>query len=188
MRSALFLLLGLAACSRGAAEPSSNGPSGPPIAATAASAAATAATTSGVPAAAPVDPPAARPDDTLFGLLGAEAQNRPRIQPNADDVYGALQKAGYAVGDRKQSLGRTYKAAYCTGAYTKDGSLAVDVCEYPDEAAAKTGLAAARTLFPGMSSRTVVGHKATILTVINQRGEVAADARAKRIATLYASL
>jgi len=190
MRSALVLLLGLVACSRGAAEPASSGPSGTPVAATPAPATSAAAATAApnAPAATAVAPGATRPDETLFGLLGSEAQNRPHIQPNADDVYGALQKAGYAVGDRRQSLGRTYKASYCTGAYTSDGSLAVDVCEYPDEAAAKTGLATARTLFPGMTSRTVVGHKATILTVINQRGEVAADARARRIATLYASL
>src|SRR5215472_9638305 len=64
------------------------------------------------------------PDRTLFGMLGAEAAARPKLSPGADDVYAALDKAGYAVGDRRQSLGRTYKASYCAGGYTKDMALA----------------------------------------------------------------
>jgi hypothetical protein len=142
------------------------------------------------PAAAPALLPAARdprPDDTLFGLLATEAQSRPRIQPAADDVFAALEKGGLAVADRKQSLGRTYKAAFCTGGYTKDASLAVSVCEYPDDAAAKAGLDAARALFPGMSNRTVAGHKSTLIIVINEKGDAAADARAKRVIALYSA-
>lgn len=171
----LVLALSLAACSRSApAEPT------PAVAATAAP--------PPPPAAAAADPASAKPDETLFGLLGVEAQSRPKIAPNADDVYAALEKAGYAIGERRQSLGRTYKAAYCTGAYTKDASLAVDVCEYPDEASARAGLARARELFPSMANRMVFGRKGTLLTVINQKGDAAADARAKKIAAVYMAI
>jgi hypothetical protein len=129
-----------------------------------------------------------RTDQTLFGLLGAEAARRPSLSPSADDVYAALEKAGQAVGDRKQSLGRTYEAAYCTGGYTKDAALAIDVCEYPDDMSAAAGLERARTLFPGMANRSVYGHKATLLTIIEQKAGPAADERAKKIAAVYMSL
>jgi hypothetical protein len=181
----LVLALPLLACTPSSApEAASSGAAGPPANATTTVAAPTRATASTAPA----ERSASKPDDTLFGLLGVEAMNRPKIEPNADDVYRAFERAGYAVGDRKQSLGRTYQASYCTGGYTKDGSLAIDLCEYPDDAAAIGGLARAKTLFPGMTSRTVVGRKATLLTIINQRGDAAADARAKRVAAVYASL
>jgi hypothetical protein len=36
-----------------------------------------------------------------------------------------------------------------------------------------------------MANRMVVGHKTTLLTIINQKGDGAADARAKKIAALY---
>jgi hypothetical protein len=134
------------------------------------------------------DPNAPKLDDTLFGRLNVENQSRPKVTPNADDVFAALDKAGVGTLERKQSLGKTYKAAYCTGAYTKDMSVAVDVCEYADEAAAKTGLDYAKTLFPGMTNRAVWGHKSTLLITINQKGDPAGDVRAKKIGAIYMGL
>jgi hypothetical protein len=178
--TAVALVLTLGACSKKAAEPNS-GEAGTP----ASSAASVAASSSAMPSA---DPNAPKVDDTLFGRLADEAKNRPSIKPNADDVYAALDKAGFPVNDRKQSLGTTYKSSYCTGGYTKDQSLAVNVCEYKDDAAAKTGLDYAKTLFPGMANRSVYGHKSTLLTIINQKADPAADVRAKKIVAIYNGL
>jgi hypothetical protein len=139
-------------------------------------------------ATASVDPSAPSPGDSLFSRLGHEAANRPKIKPNADDVYAALDKAGVGVPSRKPSLGSTYHAAYCTGGYNADASLAVDVCEYADEAAGKAGYDYSKTLFPGMTSRTVVQSKATVLVVIEQKSDPATVALRKKVVSAYQAL
>jgi hypothetical protein len=156
---------------------------------TASGASAAAAAAPAAPKAIPsVDPNAPSPGDSLFSRLGHEAASRPKIKPNADDVYAALDKAGVGVPTRKQSLGSTYHATYCTGGYNADASLAVDVCEYADEAAGKAGYDYSKTLFPGMTSRTVVANKATVLVVIDQKSDAATVALRKKVVSAYQAL
>lgn len=131
---------------------------------------------------------AASPGDSLFSRLGHEAANRPAIKPGADDVYAALDKAGASVPTRKQSLGTTYHAAYCTGGYTASAALAVDVCEYADEASAKAGYDYTKTLFPGMTNRSVAANKATVLVVIEQKSDDATVALRKKVVSTYQAL
>jgi hypothetical protein len=134
------------------------------------------------------DPNAPSPGDSLFSRLGHEAANRPKIKPNADDVYAALEKAGSGVPTRKQSLATTYHAAYCTGGYTADASLAVDVCEYADETSAKAAYDYSKSLFPGMTTRTVASNKATVLVVIEQKSDAATVASRKKVVSLYQAM
>jgi hypothetical protein len=114
-----------------------------------------------------------------------EAANRPGVKPTADDVYAALSSAGVAMGERKQSLGATYHAAYCNGGYTQDGALAVNVCEYANDADATAGRDYALTMFPNLATRTVYAHKANTVTVIEQKTDPAAKATAKKIVTAF---
>jgi len=150
--------------------------------------ASTTATPAAANATAPAGPAAASPGDSLFSRLGHEAAHRPGIKPGADDVYAALEKAGAPVPTRKQSLGTTYHAAYCTGGYTADTALAVDVCEYPDETAARAGYEYTRKLFPGMTSRTVAANKATVLVAIEQKSDDATVALRKKVVSTYQAL
>jgi hypothetical protein len=120
-----------------------------------------------------------RPGETLMGELTREASNRPNGKP-ADDVFAALTKAGVVMDARKQSMGATYKAAYCTGGYTSDGALAVNVCEYTTEADATAGRAYAKTMFPNLKTREVWAHKTTTLTIIQQRTDEGARVVEKR--------
>ncbi len=115
-----------------------------------------------------------------MGAIVREGQNRPTAKPNADDVFAAMVKAGVAVGERKQSLGSTYKAAYCTGGYTTDGALALSVCEYASEAEATAGRDFAATLFPNLTTRSVRAHKTNTLTVIEQKTDADAKAAEKK--------
>ena len=134
---------------------------------------------------APVASSPLRPGETLMGLIGREAASRPNVKPDADDVFAAIDKAGVTMGDRKQSVGATYKAAYCTGGYTKDGALAVSVCEYATAADATAGHDYAKTMFPNLNTREVWTHKTNTLTVIQQQTDDAAKATQKKIVDAF---
>ncbi len=177
--------LGLVACSKKTQEADP-----PDVGAPAPSASAAAAAPSAAPSAPePPDPFAtSKPDDTLFGVIAEEGQHRPTIKPNADDVFAALSKAGIKISNLKPSLGRTYKAAYCTGGPTDDMGIAVIVCEYPDDKAAGAGLEAAKKTFPTMTNRTEYTHKSTMLIAVNRKGDAAGDERVKKVVAVYNTL
>ena len=120
------------------------------------------------------------PGEGLAGLISREAKNRPGIKPSSDDVFAALDTAGVGLPQKKQSMGSTYKAAYCAGGYSADSLVAVTVCEYANEAEANAGRDYSISLFPQMTNRTVVAHKTNILQVITQKPGAAADAEKKK--------
>jgi hypothetical protein len=128
------------------------------------------------------------PGETLYGRLQREAQNRPSIKPNADDVFAALDKAGVGVPQRKQSLGSTYHAAYCTGGYTSNMALAVNVCEYANVAAAQAGADYAKTVLPNMTNRFVSTNKSTILMIVDQNQDPKTPPLRAKITSTYAGL
>ena len=49
----------------------------------------------------------------IFGGMILEAKHRPPVTPNVDDAFAAFGKASLPVTDLQQSVGATYKAAYC---------------------------------------------------------------------------
>ena len=87
-------------------------------------ASATAASSAPAASAAPASPAAAGSGVafTLGERLRTEAQNRPPLDPNADDVLDAFEKAGGGVAAKKQGLAATYKASFCEGGTTSDGA------------------------------------------------------------------
>jgi hypothetical protein len=128
------------------------------------------------------------PGETLYGRLQREAQSRPSIKPSADDIFAAFDKAGSPVPQRKQSLGSTYHAAYCTGGYTSNMALAVNVCEYADDVAAEAGADYAKTVFPNMKNRFVSTNKSTILIIVDQNQDPKTPPLRAKITNTYAGL
>lgn len=169
----------LAACSK------RTGASSEPDPAPAATPAAPAETT--VASAAPQSSAASRIAATLADRLVREAQNRPPIQPNADDVLAAFAKAGSGVVLKKQGLGATYKASFCEGGTTGDGSVTVSICEYTDGPAASAGLAALQAIYPAKQARHVL-HKDTVLTTLRLQDGPGAQALESKLLAAYAAL
>ena len=81
-----------------------------------------------------------------------------------------------------------YHARYCTGGYVGDEGLAVNLCEFADEASAAAGLAYATSVFQSMTNRKVFLRKATTLTVIEQRTDPATLALEKKLTAAYSNL
>jgi len=124
---------------------------------------------------------------TLGDRLLKEAQNRPHIQPNADDVLAAFAKAGGGVATKKQGLAATYKANFCEGGTTGDGSVTVSVCEYADDDSAKTGLAALQSIYPAKQANHAL-RKDTVLTTLRLKDGPDAQALESKLLAAYAAL
>jgi hypothetical protein len=160
-------LLLLPACGKKAAEGASP----------AASASATGSGSAGVPAPSSVKAPqipsgAADPMSTLYGSMATEAATRPHVRPSMDDAFAAFGKAGLPVEGAEQSLGRTYRAGYCTHGLTPKKDLAVLVCEYVNAEAAAVGLAASKTVFVQLGPRRQSFiHKELMMAIMQQQGD-----------------
>jgi hypothetical protein len=124
---------------------------------------------------------------SLAERLSSEAQHRPHIQPNADDILAAFTKVGGGITAKKQGLAATYKASFCEGATTDDGSLTIGVCEYADDDSAKAGLAAVQSIFPAKQARHVL-HKDTVLTTVRLKDGAAAQALETKMIDAYNAL
>lgn len=124
---------------------------------------------------------------TLSDRLVKEAQNRPAIQPNADDVLAAFAKIGGGVTAKKQGLGATYKASFCEGGTTSDGAVTVSICEYPDDASSKDGLTALQTIYPAKQAMHVL-HKDTVLTTLRLQDGPAAQTLETKLIAAYKAL
>ncbi len=120
------------------------------------------------------------PGEGLGGRFAREAKNRPGLKPSSDDVFAALETAGVSLPAKKQSMGATYKAAYCAGGYSADSLVAITVCEYTNEAEANAGRDYSISLFPQMTNRTVVAHKTNTLQVIIQKPGAPSEAEKKK--------
>jgi hypothetical protein len=123
----------------------------------------------------------------MFGTMAVELKNRPNVHPSVDDGFAALAKAGVVVKEPKQSIGKTYKAAYCAHGVTDAKDLSILLCEYADEAHAAVGLAESKTLFPTMTSRQTWSHKSLVIVTMFQEPTLSPAASAeqkKALATL----
>jgi hypothetical protein len=128
------------------------------------------------------------PGETLMGRISKEASGRPGTKPTAEDVFAAFDKLGASVPVKEQTLAATYKAAYCVGGYTADRSLAVNVCEYPSEAAATAGRDLSRSLFPDLPTRDVWRQRATTLAIIQQKRDAATAATEKKLVDAFLAM
>jgi hypothetical protein len=128
------------------------------------------------------------PGETLMGRLSKEASARPALKPTADDVFATFDKLGVSVPQKEQTLGATYKAAYCVGGYTADRTLAVNVCEYASEAAATAGRDLSRSLFPDLPARDVWRQRATTMSIIQQKQDAPTKALEKKLVDAFLAL
>jgi hypothetical protein len=174
-------VLVLAACSR-KTEPSS-GSEAVPTSSAAAPAPADSASVSAAPQASAPSGIAA----TLTERLLNEAQNRPHIHPNADDVLAAFAKVGGGVAAKRQGLAATYKASFCEGGTTSDGTVTLSICEYAGDDSAKAGLAALQAIYPAKQARHVL-HKETVLTTLRLQDAPAAQALENKLVAAYLAL
>jgi hypothetical protein len=124
---------------------------------------------------------------TLAERLLNEARNRPPIHPNADEVLVAFAKAGGSVGAKRQGLAVTYKASFCEGGTTSDGTVTLGICEYADDNAAKAGLAALQAIYPAKQARHVL-HKDTVLTTLRLQDGPAPQALESKLVAAYLAL
>jgi hypothetical protein len=146
----------------------------------------TAAVASSAPT--PAAPPGATPAaTTLADRLAQEAQSRPPIHPNADDILAAFAKAGGEVATKRQGLGATYKARFCEGGTTGDGLVTMSICEYPDGDSAKAGLHALQEIYPAKAATHVL-HKGTVLTTLRLKDGPPAQALEGKLLAAYKGL
>ncbi len=142
------------------------------------------ATASAEPSSSPA-PSATTPGaTTLADRLNQEAQSRPPIHPNADDVLAAFATAGGGVATKRQGLGATYKAKFCEGGTTGDGLVTISICEYPDGDSAKAGLQALQEIYP-VKTATHVLRKNTVLTTLKLKDGPPAQALESKLLAAY---
>jgi len=170
----LVLSILVAGCDDNSNKKADENPATPATSSSATNAASPSAKPTGqpIPAAPPApngaNNPSVDPMATMFGTMATEAKNRPNVHPSADDAFAALDKAGVGVKEPKQSVGKTYKAAYCSHGLTPSKDLSVLLCEYPDAAAAAAGLAESKKLFVGLVTRETMANKTLLLVTIFQ--------------------
>ncbi len=162
-------------------------PQAAPSQAPASSAAPTASGEAAIASAAPPPSPASGIAATLADRLLREARSRPHIQPNADDILAAFAEAGGGVVAKRQGLGATYKASFCEGGTTSDGSVTISDCEYADAPAANAGLAALQAIYPAKQARHVM-HKDTVLTTLRLQDGPGAQALESKLVTAYMAM
>jgi hypothetical protein len=120
------------------------------------------------PAPAPSATKTLEPSQNLGGVVGElqrEAHNRPAVKVTAEKVFDAIEKAGFAIKDRKQVAGWTMNASYCASATTADSAV-IAVCEYADAAKAKAGLAFMNQRFDFGSRGGRHINDSTVMTVV----------------------
>jgi hypothetical protein len=124
---------------------------------------------------------------SLAGRLAQEAQSRPPIHPNADEILAAFAKTGGVVPTKNQGLGSTYKAKFCEGGTTEDGLVTISICEYADGDSAKVGLQALQEIFPAKAA-THVMRKNTVLTTLKLKDGPPAQALETKLLAAYKGL
>jgi hypothetical protein len=126
--------------------------------------------------------------ETLMGRLAREARGRRAVSPTAEEVLSALEKLGATIARKQQSLGDTYKANYCLGGYTVDGSFALSACEYDDAGAAETGRDLSKQILSRMPTRDVWSHKADTLAIVQLKADDATTARKNKLVAAFLAM
>ena len=121
--------------------------------------------TSGAAGASSAAPAPMGMDQSFAGRLVQESKTRPGLKPSVEDVFAMAEGLGAAVPTKQQTIAATYKASYCVGGFTTSKKLSINVCEYPDEAAATAGMAVSNRMFKSLTRRTVYVRKATTMAL-----------------------
>ena len=86
--------------------------------------------------------------------------------PKVEEVFAALERAGVETRDKRQHLASPMGAMYCEGAVSTAGDLAVSVCEYEGDDAARAGRETSFEAFARVPNREVYVRRATTLTLM----------------------
>jgi len=154
----ICFVLALAACKSDPPAPSPP----PPAPASAIAATAGTPTTVGAPGSQDLAPLAG-----VATRMHDEASQRPHVKVTAEAVFDALTQRGIVLASTKQVLAATAAASYCALGVTDD-NIAVAVCEYASQAAARAGKRLLDTRYAKLvpdAVRVVNGN--TLVTVAN---------------------
>jgi hypothetical protein len=120
--------------------------------------------------------------------MAQEATARPAGALRAEEVLAAFQKDGMKLKEPpKQHLGSPVGAMYCVGARS-EANVAMSVCEYRDEAAAKKGRDESLAAFKAIENRDVHVNKQTTLTVLQNPKGPESEAESTRIVAQFAKM
>ena len=171
---AIWLAVPLAACGKKAAPPPAEQAKqiAPGTAST------TAPASSGVPFQTALD---------LAAQFHAEATDRPSGSPQTERVLAALRATGASLADERQHLARPFGASYCVGAVA-GAEVAVSVCEYRSEQAARAGREASLKAFASVAHREIAINRATTLTLRELTGSAAERATAAKLRAAFERL
>jgi hypothetical protein len=102
-----------------------------------------------------------------------ESAQRPHVKVTAETLFDALAARGISFASKKQVLAATAQASYCALGVTRE-SVAIAVCEYVDQDAARAGKQLLDTRYAKLvpdAVRSVNGN--TLVTIANGTGHPA---------------
>ena len=138
------------------------------------------ATTSGAPGSQNLAPLAG-----VSARMREESSARPQVKVSAEALFDALGERGIVLARRQQVLAVTAQAAYCALGVTDD-SIAIAVCEYESQAAARAGKRLLDTRYAKLVPDAVrVLNGNTLVTVANG---TQAPARRDQVLATFRSL
>jgi hypothetical protein len=134
------------------------------------------------------DPAPAIVRGSLAEQLSSEATERPKAGPRAEDVLAAFARADDPVTGAMQVLARPVLARYCIAGRTAAG-LAVVVCEYDSEEAARRGRERSERAFGrAIPDRTLAVRRAALLTLTRPTADPALAVEAGRLVGLFETM
>ncbi|MDP9150966.1 MAG: hypothetical protein M3O36_13635, partial [Myxococcota bacterium] len=126
---------------------------------------------------------------TLGDKIAYESTHRTATDtPKVEDVYAALEKAGFKLREKQQHVAAVFGAEYCVGAKADD-DVALSVCEYVSPAAAKDGRDMSLKTLASVPNREIHVNRKTTLTIRQPAAETSASqAAAKSAADVFDKL
>ena len=124
----------------------------------------------------------------LLTRLALESRSRPASAVRVEDVLDALAGAKLGLARRKQYLAATVRAAYCMGGQTAS-QIAVAVCEYPNEKAARAGRRYSLERFQRVAPvREIYLNGRTMLSLTRSARTADGDRQVARAAAVFLAL
>jgi hypothetical protein len=116
-----------------------------------------------------------------------EAQHRPTETPRPEDVFAAFENSGTKLSEKRQHAAGVYGAQFCMGAKGED-DLHMSVCEFASEADLEVGKGLSDKMFGTVPDRVNYGRKKSLLILRQASKTPPSEARAKKLAYLFAKM
>jgi hypothetical protein len=138
---------------------------------------------------APVSMAPTRPVLTLGDKLVFESTHRTATDtPKAEEVYAALETAGFKLTEKQQHVASVFGAQYCLGAKAEN-DIAFSVCEYGSAEQARMGREESLKTLASVPNREISTNKKTTLTIRQPAQETPTSrTAAKKAADTFAKL